>query len=240
MNYHDIVAQIAIRISALVGAQAAALETTYNTRPLTSANFKSAVFPFGACKDAVLLAEEKLAGWIAATANHPWRIWLNAQTATLANRALLPNVVGSDPIIGVYGSIYDSSDSRVLTEQPLEVIERITANAGSFFRRQYYHYKVEGNRVYHTRTLARLDACVYNRTTQKSRIDANNAILLPDTLEEAYIAGALSYLTRDGEFGEQALGFRKYFDDSGMMIQSGIAAVPPVSTPAGNMKPVEG
>lgn len=242
MNYHDILAGVAVRVNALTGAQAAALETTYNLRPLTSTQFKSAVFPFGAVKDALLLAEAKLATAIAETGNHPWRAFLKSLTADLVNRGFLPKLDGiaGSPIIGVWGSVVDSTDGKPCTEQPIELIERLVENAGGFWTRQYYYFNFRGDRIFHTRTNVKMEVCVYDRTLQKGRVDNNDPILLPDALEEAYIAGAISYLVRDDEFVGQAAGYRAYFETSLMSIKQGFTSVPPASAPGGSLKEAEG
>jgi hypothetical protein len=242
MSYHDLLAQVAIRVNALTGVQAAALEATYILRPLTGAQFKSSVFPFSAVKDALLLAEAKLATVIAETGNHPWRAFLKSQTAELVHRAFLPKLdaLAGAPIIGVWGSVVDSADGKPCTEQPIELIERRVENAGGFWTREYYHFNFRGDRIYHTRPAVKMEVCVYDRTLQIGRVDNNDPILLPDALEEAYIAGALGYLVRDDEFVEQAAGYRALFNDTLASIKQGLTSVPPASAPAGSLKEAEG
>lgn len=239
--YHDILAQVAVRISALTGSLAANLQTTYATRPLTSALFKSAVFPFDACIDAILNAEEKLANTIASTASHPWRSYLADETGLLAIGDRLPTTSqDGDPIIGVWSAVLNSADLRAMTSQPVQVIERNFANPGGFFTQPVYYYRILGDRIMHTRAFVFIDCCVYNRLTQKTAALANQDALLPDALDEAYVVGALSYLVRDNQFVEQAIGFRKYFDDTLAMIASGGTTVQPFSPPAASVNVVEG
>src|SRR5215813_10655702 len=106
LNTHDILAHIAIRISALKGTTASALNTTFTTRPLTVSDFKSTVFTFDVCRDALVQAEEKLALAIANTPNHPFRSYLRSQTSNLAHGAPLPTTDSAGKtIIGVWGSV---------------------------------------------------------------------------------------------------------------------------------------
>jgi hypothetical protein len=241
LNTHDILAHVALRINALKGVTPTALNTTFTTRPLLVTDFKSAVFPFDAVRDAVVHAEEQLALSIANTPNHPYRPYLRSTTANLAHGAALPTAdSGGKTIIGVWGSIRDAVDSKVLKEKTLQEVERKVSNPGGFYKRQYYYFKLEGSHIYHTRTNVTIDCCIYDRATRKTAVINNTAILLPEALEPAYISGAIELLSRDGEFGEQAAIYAQHFKDSLYVIRAGGVNVPPVSEPTGKAKPIEG
>lgn len=225
LNYHEIVAASALRVSALTGTLTAALETTFVTRPLTTAQFQSTVFNFSAIKQAVVNAEEKMAHAIANTPGHAWRASLAGATSTLANAAAIPTVSSaSKQIIGKLGSVYDGS--TVCTSKPLAVIRRRVRNANSFFRAPVYHYAIDDRRIYHTRPTVVIDVCVYDRAVQIALVDSNGAILLPEVLEEAYICGTVSMLVRDDEFSGQAATYRQYFENTLEMVRGGFLAVP--------------
>lgn len=225
--YHDLLAAAALRINALTGVTGALMETAYTTRPLTTTQFQSAIFPFSSIKQALLNTEGKLAHTIASTAGHPWRASIQGITGTLVHKAPLPIVsAASASIIGEFGSVYDSADGTVCTEQPLEVIRRRVRNAGSFYRTPVYYFKIDDRRIYHTRTSVVIDCCVYNRTAQIAAISNDGALLLPDTLEEALICGTVSLLVRDDEFTGQAAIYRSYFNDTLAMIRGGLTTVP--------------
>lgn len=241
LNTHDILANVAIRYSALKGVTAAALNTTFATRPLTVSDFKSTVFPFDAARDAIVHAEEKLALAIANTPNHPFRSYLRSQTANLAHGDPLPSTNSAGKtIIGLWDSVRDASDQKVCTEKTIQEIERRRGNAGTFYKRQYYFFKLEGSRVYHTRTNVTIDCCFYDRAARKTAVINNEPILLPEALEPAYISGALEELVRDDEFVEQAAYYKQHSRDSLYVIRAGGVNVPPVSEPTGKAKPVEG
>jgi hypothetical protein len=211
---HDILAHVALRINALKGITPTALNTTFTTRPLTVTDF---------------------------TPNHPFRAYLRSATANLAHGAVLPTVdSGGKTIIGVWGSIRDASDNRVLKEKTLQEVERRVANAGSFYKRQYYYFKIEGSQIYHTRTNVVIDCCFYDRAARKTAVINNTAILLSEALEPAYISGAIELLSRDGEFADQAALYAQHFKDSIYVIRAGGVNVPPVSEPTGKAKPIEG
>lgn len=207
-------AQIALRVNAIVGVTAAALETSYTTRPLTTTQFQSAAFPFTAHKDALQAAEERLARAIANNREAPARAYLAGVTSNLANESALPSLDSiSRPIIGVWGGVYDSSDGTQLTERDLAFVRERANNPGSFFRVPSYAYAMDGGRLYHTRTNVVIRVCVYDRATQRTAISANSAMLLPDAHEESLACGGISYLFRDDLFAAQAKEYRAYFED---------------------------
>lgn len=238
---HDILAHVGIRISALKGVTSAALNTTFATRPLTVNEFQSTVFPFDACRDAIVHAEEKLALAIANTPNHPFRSFLRSQTANVAHGAPLPTTdAAGKTIVGVWGSVKDSIDGKVCTEKTIQEIERRVTNSGTFYKRQYRHFKIEGSHIYHTRPNVVIDCCFYDRAARKTAVINNDPILLPDALEPAYISGAIAFLIRDDEFTEQGAYYQQHSRDSNYVIRAGGVNVPPVSEPTGKAKPIEG
>src|SRR5689334_9479247 len=102
--YQQILHNVALRMSALVGTQVAQIAATYDTAVLTAANFKSADWPFNSFRDAILMAVEEFAWTIAEVKNHTWRTSLADITTNLANKALLPSLSATNkPIIGVWG-----------------------------------------------------------------------------------------------------------------------------------------
>lgn len=214
VNYHEPLSGIAIRAGQIAGVALATLETNYATRPLTATQFKGATFTFRACKDALQYAEERLARAIAKSREAQERAYLAGVTASLANEAALPSVDSlSRPIIGVWGGVYDASDGTQLTdEKGLAFVRERAANPGSFFRVSSYQYALDGGRIYHTRTNVVIRVCVYDRGAQRTALDANSAMLLPDDTEEALVCGGVSYLFRDDAFNEQAKLYRRYFD----------------------------
>ena len=228
MNYHDLLADIGIRINAIAGSQAATLETNFSVRPLTTAQWKSAVFSFTATKQTLQRAEERLATAIAETGNHPWRNFLASTTATLANEAQLPSQdANSKQIVGLWGSVYDASDSGVCVERPIEEISRRVSNANSRFKCPAYNFRIDGQRIYHTRAGVRIDVCIYDSAAQKTAIDSNAAILLPDVLAPAYVCGTLALLFRDTQFQSQAAQYAEMFAEQEKTIRQGLMSVEP-------------
>lgn len=228
--YNNVVRQAALRINAITGAIASTLETNYIVNPVAS--FQSAVFPKTSIYDAVITAEEKLAQAIADTGDHPYRSYILSETATLATGDDMPSTDASGvPIIGIYGSVIDAVDeSYVCTEQPTEVVRRWKA-LSSYLKMQVYYYAMDGNGITHTRaTGVKIQVCVYSASTQRTSLAANGNIILPDALEEAYVAGAIASLVRDDEFMGQAAVYRQYFNDTISTIRGGLTSVPSVAT----------
>jgi hypothetical protein len=225
--YSILIRNVAVRINALTGATLPAeLETAF-TATMNAANVQeSAVFPFSAIRDAVLLSEQKLAQTIAETRDHAWRAKLISQTDTLASNATLPAFDENGlSIIGVYGDVFDSTDETVLSEQPLETIRR-RLRTPALWKIPVYHYAMAGDSIVHTRTLVRIEVCVWDYLNQQSAIENNDDMLLPDVLEEAIICGAITMLVRDDEWLAQGSQYASYFTESLAAIRGGKTELP--------------
>lgn len=232
-SYNSVIRQAALRIQAIAGTTSTALEASYTTSPLTATQVDSADFSLSTLKDTCLLIEEKLANAIANVGNHPWRRVLQSQTADIAHEAQIPSTnAASDQIIGVYGAVFDSTDGTQCTEMAMDDIRVAVRNANSWLLVPIYGYKIDGGRIFHTRTNVKIDVCTYNRTTRQTAIDTlTNPILLPDVLEEAYVCGMLSLLVRDDAFMPQAQVYRGYFQDTLNSIAQGLTSVMSKSIP---------
>lgn len=213
--YHDLLAACALRTNALIGAKAGPLETTYNTRPLTAANFNSSIFPFSDYRTAILSAIQKLAQVIAKSDDEDQRAYLMAQTAARVNGASLPSVSSTGaPIIGPYRAILDSVDPTIVyTKQPIQVVRRRVATA-SMWKIPVYYFAYAGNRLEHTGASVIIEAPVFDYGAQVTLYNANGNFPLADDLMEAAICGGMSMLIRDDEFRAQAGDYVAYFTDT--------------------------
>jgi hypothetical protein len=91
----------------------------YITSPLTATQLASPDFPFQSILDTCLLVEERLSTRIANNKTHPYRAFFTTQTADIANKAEIPKTdSSSNPIVGVYGAVFDSSDSLNVKKCP--------------------------------------------------------------------------------------------------------------------------
>ena len=230
-TWNSVIRQAAITINALVGTQPAALQTTYATVPLTSANFTSSILPFTFIKDKAINAESALVSAVAATANHPWRAYLSDVTAALAYGAEMPTAgSGGDEIIGVYGAVRDSSDNQICTLSEIQDIRVRVQNPGNMFLLPVYQYAFYDRRIYHTRENVVVDVCVYSRPDADA-LDLETEILLPDAALPAYVAGTVMECFRDDEWMPQAQAFAEYFAVWIGTIQKGGTSVMSASVP---------
>lgn len=212
LTYHDLAAMVGLRINALSGTDAPDLQVTYTTRPLTDADFISSIFPFAAIRDAILNAEQKLANAIGFSADRTLRAYLRSETDALASGADLPSLDADDnPIIGNFGAVLDGTvQTQILTRKPVATVLNYLRATGIFLV-PVYNYAMASGQILHTRTTAILECCVYNGSTQAAAFDNDDTILLPDSLAEAYICGALAMLVRDDEFLSQSTQYAGFF-----------------------------
>lgn len=230
--YRTLLAGLGIRLNALVGGKSDDLEATYATTPLLAANWESADFPFTWAKDAIIQAESRYAWTIANTGDHPWRAVLRGLTVPLVHKAAIPAVsAASQPIVGIYGAIYDGTDGTACTEAPLELIRRRVRNANGHYRCAVYNYKIDGGVVYHTRTSVIIEVCTFDAAAQLATLNANGNMLLPDVLAEGIMDEAAGTAHRDDMFAQQAAQRRQQSAEWLTAIQSGLTSVAAKATP---------
>lgn len=230
-SIETVLRQAILRVNGIVGTSASTLQTNYTTSPLTTTQVDSADFPFASYRDAFHSIESRLASAIASVGNHPWRRVLQSQTADIAHEAAIPSTnAAGDPIVGVYGAVFDSTDGTQCTEMAMDDIRIAVRNANSWVLVPIYGYKIDGGRIFHTRTNVKIDVCTYNRTTQAA-LGITASMLLPDPLEEALVAGMVSLLVRDDAFTAQAQVYRGYFNDALASIAQGLTSVASKSIP---------
>lgn len=224
ITYQNLLHDVGLRINALQGSRAPELQTTYHETILGSTNFMSADFPYDSVVDSILLAEGDFAWTIANTDNHPFRSYLTALTNALSNESTLPSTTNTGrPIIGVWGSVYDSVDGQPCTEQTLDVVRRLTDEPWRLY--QLYFYTVDGAKLYHTRPNVTVEVCTYDLTVQTTAFNVNGNSVLPDVLRSAVAARAIGYLTRDNAYTEQAAIYRRYADDAVVQIKAGLSNI---------------
>ncbi len=227
LSINTIIRQWAIRVNGIAGSLPADVETAYVTTPLTSID--SADFPLSFARDTYLAVESRLATAIASyrdertRALHPWRSFIKDVTASLANKSDLPSTgSGGGQIIGVPGAVRDASDNTACDEMPVDDVRRAARNANSWLVTPVYGYSIVGNRIEHTRNAVVVEVCTFNRTTRATAAATltNNA-LLPDALEEAYVAGMVSLTVRDDAFSAQAALNRTYYREAISQLERG-------------------
>jgi hypothetical protein len=226
VSYQTVLRQIALGAGMLRGESTPGLQTSYEDTTLNQWDLiPDGKYPLSALTDALLDAESALANAIADTGGHPWRSYLLSFTAAITSGDVIPAVDGdSNPIIGILGSVCDGEDtSLVCTEQPIEVIRR-WERTSSYWKQQFYYFKIAVDSIIHTRSSVLIQCCIYNRETQQTALEANNDMLLPDSLVPAIVSGALAFLGV-----ENAVMYRGMFDSSVSAIKSGLTSVPSVA-----------
>lgn len=228
VTYQQLFHNVALRLSALVGTQTTPANTTYNQSTLLSIDLKSVDWPFASFQHAILMAEEQFADVAAScvdssgVGNHPWRASMGGVTAPILNGGLIPSAdSGANRIIGAYGEAVDSVDNSPLTKRPLDEVRRLASEVLGWRDYPMYFYNISGRRAFHTRTSIILGVCVYNRTTQAAAFAANSGMLLPDTAEPGITSLAVSLMTKDGAFYEQATVYHGYATEALAIVGKG-------------------
>lgn len=238
VTYQDLLHETVLRMRALQGVQAATINPQYDIAVLTAANVKGADWPFYSYRAAILMAEQDFATTIANVGSHPWRRVMAALTAAIANGGELPSsiTVGSArDVIGIAGTVRDSADiTKVCTEQPLEVVRRAAQETWRVC--PLYYFKIDGRYIYHTRANVVVECCVYSHAVQYAAFNANGAMLLPDVLQPAIVARAVSLMTSDEAFVTQAKVYRDYSNEQIEAIYKGLTTAPSKSLPNPTME----
>lgn len=234
MIYNDLLRQIAVTVNALGGvATPAALNSVYDTVPLTEANFTSAtassIFSFNFLKDKMLNAQEGLFMALAFTTANPLRGFIETQTAALAYGDPLLVNAASSPIVGAYGAVRDAGSGEPCTLNDLEQI-RLRHLAASWMILHVYEYAILDKRVYHTREEVIVDVCAYERPDTDS-LDLTSDILLPDILGPAIAQGAIAECYRDDEYMEQAARAGAIYSGWVSALKAGLGELKPQSNP---------
>lgn len=223
--YSTVIRGVAQRAGMLRGETTPGIQTSYNTTPLRQADLGDGPYPLTQLHDCVLQAEELLAMTIANTAGNSFRDYLLSFTDVITSGDVLPSTDANGvQIIGTWGGVFDGADPTVpCTPQPIEIVRRWLA-LSSYLKSSLYYYVLLGNQVLHTRASVVLQCCIYSRSAQSIELEANNDMLLPDVLESALVAGAVSMLVNL----PAAPTYRAYFNDVLGAIQAN-TIIPPMA-----------
>lgn len=196
INYFYIKKESALRSAQLTGTGAATLETAYTNADF-EASLNGAEVPATSYKTQILNIERELVHIIASDASHPYRTFLYAQSADLANLDSTPAYDSNgNPFFGVFDSCIDSDNSKPLTLQPTETLQDYSQ---SFFDDvDLYNYSIVGNTLQISRPQAFLTGCSWNYDNQAAAYDIDGNSPLPEMLANTWIAGVLSILPQVG------------------------------------------
>lgn len=222
-TYDKMIRQAALRVSAITGATTVLKESAYTTSPLTATQIGSVDFPLTAFRDAAISTVAKIIRFYANLKSHPFRNFNLSQTSNIAHKAVIPSVnSASKPIIGVYGAIRDASTGEELTEQPVQIIRAIKSNTDSFLKDTYYHYKIVGERLWHTVTNAQIDVVTFDEATERTAIQTSGGVTpLPDAVFDIAWCNMVSLLVIDDEFVNQAAMHGNYVNNELAQLANG-------------------
>ena len=233
LTYNELLRQIALTVNGLGGVTTpAALNTVYDTVPLTEANFTSAtassIFSFNFLKEKLLNAQERLFLALASTATNPLRAFIESQTDTLAYGDAITTNSDGLPVVGAIGTVRDAATLQPLTLNEVEDIQ--IRNRSSWMTLNVFQYALIGNRIYPTVEEVIADVCAYERPDVDA-LDLESEILLPDVLGPAIVQGAIGECFRDDEYMEQAAMARGIHNQWVMALQAGMAQIQQQTNP---------
>jgi len=211
---------------------ASAIDSNYTTSPLTSTQLGSVDFPFSAIKDALVSVLGRIIRTYASVPNHPFRAYNILQTDNIAHKGAIPSVSsaasGNKAIVGAYGAIRDASDSEILTKMPVQIVQTIVENPDLQLKGDYHYYEIVDDRLYHTRTNAKIDVVTFSAPDILTAIGGNGDAPIPDACLDVAWTGLVSTLFVDDEFLGQAQICAQYFENCLAEIKAGAVSFAPV------------
>jgi len=213
-NYSTVVKEVALRVNALTGSTVAQAETNYASVTMTVTELDNPRYPPAALKDAVLDTEAMIAHAIANTKDHLWREYMRELSAFIGITDPLPTTGASGgTYIGALNEPFATTGGRRLEPADYEDIVAYL-NDPTLYATNPYIYCIRGGQMFHTLGLnsVKFWGYTYSRSARATALAANGAILFPDVAVPLYWTGAVSLLTRDGEYGGQATLYRQYFE----------------------------
>jgi len=213
--YSTIRREVALRSAQLSGTDQDSLETAYTTA-IFADSLDGAEVPATSIKNQVISIEMELCHIIGSDASHPYRTFLYAKSADLANLDSTPAFdENGAPFIGVFDSCADSATDRPLTLMPTETL---TDYENDFFSdTALWNYCIVGNTIQHTRPLAYLQGCSRATDDADADYDSDGESPLPQMLADVWISGVLANLGQVG-WTDQASAVAMY----GELYQQGI------------------
>lgn len=235
MIYNTLLRQLALTTNSFGGATVpATLNSTYDTVPLTEANFNvatgSSIFSFRFLIDKLLNAQEGLFMALASTSTNPLRRFIESQTAALSYGNQITEDAAGKPVVGAYGAVRDGSNSQPLALNELEDVQLRALNPNSMFKLPVYQYAILGDRIFHTRSTVIVDVCGYERPDTDT-LDLESNILLPDVLGPAMVQGAIAECFRDDEYLQQSSRAGEIYQAWISGLRAGMAQIQPQSNP---------
>lgn len=192
ITYGKLESEVSLLLGNIVGDDVADANTNYAAAASTS-NRLNVDFPPTAVQDAVLATIDEIMYTIFATPRHPERAGFVAFSSALTSGAPIPqaDAGGTNIFNGVIGIVRDASTSVICTPVDMDQIASYNLFKSSIYTGfALYHYAIQGDRIYHTRTTVNVELPCWSRPTWS----AGNNIPLLDYHERAIVMGAVSQL----------------------------------------------
>lgn len=218
-TYDKIFREVALRANMLQADAAATLNTNYNVALIGQTELADRAIEFGeyAIDDAILNAGDRMLALISADKYSPHRTHFAGVTANLATGALIPLIdSGSKSRIGVIGDVRDASTSKKLVAKEYQ---EVIGYSSLTVKQSPHWYYTDNVRIWHTRTNVVCDVVIWDKSDQRTLMtqtagSVRGACPFPQSLHEALICGALSYVFR-GDFNSEQVGiWRQYFEQT--------------------------
>lgn len=198
-RYVDVFRAVALRTNQFVGGAKAARETAYTDIDPTGQT-DGIELPPAALKQDILTREREIVQAVGMSDNSTLRSALMAASDPLASSSEIPTVdVDDKPFYGKPDGIYDSSDSRSLTEVSKEKVDNYL-DAPSFFQVRPYHFARVGTIIYHTRPNVFFRGVSWDWDTQSAAYDGKGDSPLHASLEGLLVDLVCANCPQEGWF----------------------------------------
>lgn len=186
ITYERVTQQVLNELGAVLGANSTTADANYAATP-TTATVIGPDFTPSMVNDAVASALGEIVEAIASTPHHPERQRYADVTASLLNRAAIPQIGASTArIIGLPGFVRDSLDLEACLPASLDAVRSFNRFPAIYADQDPYLYCINGGRIEHTRTNVVIEVCVYTRPATFT-----GAISLEDWHESGLVWGAV-------------------------------------------------
>lgn len=226
----NIAKQVMLRTGQFADADdAAAFEVNYTA--ILATGVAGVDIPLSALRNSVLASEKRLATLIGLSENDLWRNALKGRTVDIASGADVPTSSnGTFEFVGAFGNIRDSANNTKLTEKPIEEINRLNRlfTAG-VLQIKPYHFHLASGVLFHTRTNAYMEGCVWDLATRLTAYNALGNSPLPQGFENFWIADVLVNQPQEGWFIQEAGHYAGIVSGGEAMIQQGV--IPQIELP---------
>ena len=211
ITYGKIESEVSNLLGNIVGSTMADANTNYAATASTS-NRLNPDFSPNAVQDAILAIMSEIAYTIFSTPRHPERAGFVSFSTLLTNGAPIPTTDsgGTNLVVGIPGIVRDASTAVVCTPMDLDQIAAYNRFKASIYSGyELYHYALNGDRIYHTRTNVTVEWPTWVRPSSWT---AGDNILFLDYHETGIVMGAVARLAlAEGMYAAMAQQAAQYY-----------------------------